>query len=464
MGSSSTKPKKELVKFDLEITCDKIYHHLLLNRDRKINELAGKERDLRDAMKAGRKSYEDVLLEMISIVNLFKYIKASKIILRYCTILKDHSMQICEASRTKNMATIWELETYFQGLIWATDKLNLTYIREFNKLIYVHFGPEIFKEMQYFTKIDDELRQCFVSIEPSPSEIKDYLEKFCARYGLDDFVSAGKKPPTPPNNGGQQDKKSNEDLDAMLDNFKKDFNNNNAPNPAGFQPRPNTIPNNQYNQPGYPPQGYDPTLPPQGMYPNYQQQGYYPNYPPQGYNYGYQQPQPPQQFQAPGYNPNMPQPNNQGFQIPPYNQAFQRQVPDLNLPQDGFNYPDPQSSQRRPDQPQDKVDDKNDEAKPESGKKYNDMGDDHIKALIDSNIKKSYGFKDETPKQPEGPNTKIETKEEGNVDDLINKLKELGVTLPKQNVSNVQYDAQNYYKSDNINMNDYKIDFDKPDS
>ena len=40
----------KLTKFDLEIALDKIYHHMILQRDRKINELINKEIKLRDKM------------------------------------------------------------------------------------------------------------------------------------------------------------------------------------------------------------------------------------------------------------------------------------------------------------------------------------------------------------------------------------------------------------------------------
>lgn len=464
MGTKATKPKRELRKFDLEVTCDKIYQHLLINRDRKINELALRERDLRDAIKAGRKSYEDVLLEMISIVNLFKSIKASKMILRYCLILKDHSMQICEASRTKNMASIWEMETYFQGLIWATDKLNLTYIKEFNNLIFVHFGPEIFKEMQFFTKVDKELKQCYASIEPSPNEIKDYLEKFCARYDINDFGFGGKKQQAEPKNGGTQNTSANADLDAMLANLKYELNNN--PNPNNVNPVNDNTQGNNFYQPGFVQPPYDPTAPPTG-----QNQGLYqPGYQQPGFNQGFQPPVNNQGFQPQGYNqtfqPAFPQPDfgNHNLAQPQQpsfpQQNYQQPNFGQNLPNDDFNYPNHLSSKPEVDQfPDPKLDEMNNALKVSLNNNYDDLGDEHIKALIESNIKKSYLSGNDPTKAPNNEGREVKT-EEANLDDLIAKLKELGVTLPNQKVSDVNYDAQRYYKSSNLNVNDYKIDFD----
>ena len=187
MGNEKTRPIKPLQKFDIEVSCDQIYHHLMLHRDRKINELAAKERDLRDKMRSKKKSYEDVAIEIVSIINIFKYIKATKIVIRYAQILKEHSMRIVEACNTKNFKGIRELVPYFEGLVWSSDKLNLSYIKEFNNLIYVYFGTEIFKQIRDFQFVDKELADCFGSIEPSPYEVNDYLRKFLQRYDITNF-------------------------------------------------------------------------------------------------------------------------------------------------------------------------------------------------------------------------------------------------------------------------------------
>jgi len=188
MGNESSKPKKPLLKFDIEISCDQIYHHLLIQRDRKINELATRERELRDKIKKKTRSYEETAMEISSLVNTFKYIKATKIVMRYCQVLKEHSIQIVEACNSKNYKNVRELIPYFEGLVWSTDKLNLSYIKEFNKLITAYFGVEIFKQMTNFHYVDKELADCFGSIEPSPWELQDYLIKFLARYDVNNFV------------------------------------------------------------------------------------------------------------------------------------------------------------------------------------------------------------------------------------------------------------------------------------
>ena len=71
-----------------------------------------------------------------------------------------------------------DLQPYIEGIIWSADKLNLKYIQEFNNLIYRYFGKDVYKDLQEFTRVDNTLRDCFTGIEPSPTELNNYLDKF----------------------------------------------------------------------------------------------------------------------------------------------------------------------------------------------------------------------------------------------------------------------------------------------
>lgn len=42
-------------------------------------------------------SYDDIVLDMMAIVSLYKYIVAVKTIMRYCKIVKGYSIRISEA-------------------------------------------------------------------------------------------------------------------------------------------------------------------------------------------------------------------------------------------------------------------------------------------------------------------------------------------------------------------------------
>ena len=85
-------------------------------------------------------SYEEVSFEFISIVSCFNYIQAVKIIMRYCKSLKDYSLRICRAQQKNDFDEIEDLQPYIEGIIWSAEKLNLSYIKEFNNMIYKYFG------------------------------------------------------------------------------------------------------------------------------------------------------------------------------------------------------------------------------------------------------------------------------------------------------------------------------------
>lgn len=294
MGNEqSAKIVKPLEKFDVELVCDKIYHHLNLQRNRKINELATKERELADKLKTKRRSYNDTVIDIGVLVNLLKYITASKIVSRYSQLIKNHSLVIAECCRTNNFTPIRELSQYFEGIVWSTDKLNLSYISEFNALIQKHFRPADVQEIMKFNKVDKELLNCFGSIEPSPVEVQEYLVQFLQRHGITNFQWPGGMAPGMPGQPYQQG-------GAYMPP---------APGGMGYQGQPGYPPaqGGYPGQPGFPAQGGypgQPGFPPQGGYPGQ------PGFPPQG---GY--PGGPGQ-QLPGFNQFPPQGGNFGQPAP----------------------------------------------------------------------------------------------------------------------------------------------------
>jgi hypothetical protein len=185
MGNTSGKKMKKLDKFDLELALEKVYQYLNLNLNRKINELIEKERCLKEKMENNKITDEMVKIEMITIVNLFKYINATKMVMRYTRVLKEKSITIVDAQNSDDYKNVQDLKPYFEGIVWSIDKLNLMVIKEFAALFVDHFGVYNYQQMSKFEKLDHELRNCFSSVEPSHREITDYLKEFLSRYGLD---------------------------------------------------------------------------------------------------------------------------------------------------------------------------------------------------------------------------------------------------------------------------------------
>ncbi len=228
MGQEQSKKFRKLNKIDLEISLDKVYHHMVLQRDRKINDLIRKEIALRDAMKERTHSYDEIAVDLMFIVGIFKYITAIKIILRYCKILREHSIKICNAQQQRNFIALEDLQSYFEGIIWSAEKLNLSYIKEFNGLVYRHFGPVVYNDLVRMKKLDHELRNCFETVEPTREEMYTYLDMFLQRYKvkLKDYHTGNSVPDYKPNNeGGGQPKLDktdfvdNDNKEITLDDF-----------------------------------------------------------------------------------------------------------------------------------------------------------------------------------------------------------------------------------------------------
>lgn len=182
MGTNQSK--KKLNKFDFELALEKIYQYLLLNRNRRINELMEKERLLKTKIENNQITPEMVNIELMAIVSVFKLLKATKIVLRYTKLLKDRSISIVESQNNQDYKNVQDLKPYFEGIVWSTDKLNLNIIKEFKILCVEYFGIYNVNKMQKFEKLDVELKNCFATVEPTHREISDYLEKFNKRYGL----------------------------------------------------------------------------------------------------------------------------------------------------------------------------------------------------------------------------------------------------------------------------------------
>lgn len=211
MGAEHPKPKKQLNKVDLEIVCDKVYQFLNLNRGRKIDQLALKEREVKEKLAKSKHIYDEVFFDITSIVTLFNWIQASRIIMKNVQFLKERSMQITSAANERNSDKIAPLKKYIINVIWSEDRLNLKAIGEFNRLIYAFFGSEFIRLAKEGHGVDEDLFKCFYYIEPTPKQVGDYLINMIKRYNfthinIDKEIPAKYKdpsqstPPAPPSN------------------------------------------------------------------------------------------------------------------------------------------------------------------------------------------------------------------------------------------------------------------------
>ena len=211
MGAEHPRPTRKMEKVDLEIVCDKVYQYLMLHRGRKIDELALKERAIKEKLMNQKKLYGDCLFDVSSVVTLLNWILASKMVMRNVQFLKERSIQIVSAANERNSEKIAPLMKYIQSVIWAGERLNLKQIKEFTHMIAMFFGPDFIRLAREGQGVDKELADCFRFVEPSKHQVGDYLRKMIKRYGFDQIDVEKEIPPayrsdsapTPPPGNGQ---------------------------------------------------------------------------------------------------------------------------------------------------------------------------------------------------------------------------------------------------------------------
>jgi hypothetical protein len=187
MGNNKSKSSKKesLSKFELEIVVTQISEHANLNMNRQIGELKQREIDLRDRMSSTLFSYDEINIEFITIVNLFKNIKVSKFLIKYCQLIKGNSIMICDSQKQDNFDLLEKQKPYLEAIIYCQDKMKIKQIEDFSRLIQKYFGSDVLLILKKFQNLDKNFEGCFnKNPEPNQEEIKDYMRKFLDRYNL----------------------------------------------------------------------------------------------------------------------------------------------------------------------------------------------------------------------------------------------------------------------------------------
>jgi len=184
MGNDA--PKKQRPPFNrinYEIVCAKVAAHGGLQRDRKIIELQKGEGKLKELFNANYKNSAAIISQANECLDLLRYVKGTNIVLRNVNLLKEQSLNIEEMYKTHR--PLGELEPLVYSVVWATNRLNLSVIQEFNNLMRLYFDPHIFKKVEESMLVDLELQKNFKTMIPGPLETNEYLEQFCKRNSVD---------------------------------------------------------------------------------------------------------------------------------------------------------------------------------------------------------------------------------------------------------------------------------------
>lgn len=123
--------------------------------DRRTGQLRKKEKALLQLLNRKARNQQDEYIKGSSIVSDQSYIDACNIVLRYCDILRDKSMNIVQSGG--DAAKVQEVIPYMLSVLWARDQLNEPSIGELHRMMAGFYGPGIDKCLQQGDQVDAEL-------------------------------------------------------------------------------------------------------------------------------------------------------------------------------------------------------------------------------------------------------------------------------------------------------------------
>ena len=241
MGGSQVKNANPnpLTKITIDIVCAKVRQYIVVERDRKIEQLFRQEGRLLESVKKTHLEVTELRTNAVSNINLLKWIQGANMVYHYVKILEAHSLALERGQY--NPQEIAELLPSISSVIWSTGPLNLTAINEFNYLVNRHFSQTLYQEARAGKNVDEKLKKNFATLLPTAFEIDDYLKDFFRRHGdqIDDNMRKehlnsmmkynkehGGKYGAPPSNYDPSDINTKKgDQTTIISNFNGDTNN-----------------------------------------------------------------------------------------------------------------------------------------------------------------------------------------------------------------------------------------------
>jgi len=176
---------RNIDKAELDVCIQSIRYTAELQQGRRKGECTRKEKELVSKIALPKKE-RDKSAEFEkgrSICNDLRYVQAYQHIQTYCSILKDHEMEI-QLSRG-DPTKVEELIPYVESVLWGCQKINLEPVNRFINFLTNAFGMNAVCEMSKGRNVKPEIKACFGSVTPSDEETKIYLLSFCEKYAID---------------------------------------------------------------------------------------------------------------------------------------------------------------------------------------------------------------------------------------------------------------------------------------
>merc|ERR1711935_273659 len=160
MGNETPKAERPVFnRINYEIVCSKVQSHTELARNRKITELEKGEGKLKELFNAKNQNWAGITAQAHECIGLLGFAQGGNIVLRSIKTLKDQGLTIEDLHQ--NNKPLGELEPAVYNVVWATKRLNLTVIQEFNNLVKLYFDPNIFTTVEESQKVDLNLKKKF---------------------------------------------------------------------------------------------------------------------------------------------------------------------------------------------------------------------------------------------------------------------------------------------------------------
>ena len=112
-------------------------------------------------------------------VHHFKSVQSYRKVANHLQYLKDNSDSIANAQQ--NPALLRQFTTNINSVIWSTTKLNVTAIKEFNKMIVEQFGVNYVQQAHHGIEVDPQLVSLILYKQIQQFETGAYLENVLQR-------------------------------------------------------------------------------------------------------------------------------------------------------------------------------------------------------------------------------------------------------------------------------------------
>jgi hypothetical protein len=183
MGNDPPKKRDPIAdKRKFEIACLKTKAYLEVYRDKRQNSASSKEKHLLQCLSLPTRSKQDEVQKAMTIIGDLNYVKACNIVIRNCEILRDNSMHIIDSRGRPDR--IPKLLPCVDTVCWAAKPLNLLCIGELTALIDDFFGKGYLEAYQKGERVDQELKDCFKDVIPTPIAINDYFVNLSDKNGF----------------------------------------------------------------------------------------------------------------------------------------------------------------------------------------------------------------------------------------------------------------------------------------